>query len=86
MPQRALIINSCPFFFLINERLLPVISNGNLERERAQAGHCGVGHLIHHPVDVLLQQDGKVTGQELERLPVLDYSGVRKDPVHQVSS
>lgn len=63
---------------------LPVISNGHPEREGTQAGHSGAGHIIHHPINVLLQEDGHVTGQKLEWLPVLNDGGIGKDPPHQV--
>lgn len=50
----------------------------------AEAGQGGVGQVIHHPVDVLLQEDGHVAGQRLKGLPVLDDGAVGKDPLHQV--
>lgn len=50
----------------------------------AEASHGGVGQIVHHPVNILFQEDGHVAGQRLKRLPVLNDRGVWKDPLHQV--
>lgn len=52
----------------------------------AEASHSRVGQVIHHPVNILLQQDCHVAGQWFEWLPILYDSGVWKDPLHQVGS
>lgn len=63
---------------------LPVISDGHPERVGAEAGHGRVGQIIHHPVDILFQEDGHVAGQHFKWLPVLYDRGIGKDPLHQV--
>lgn len=64
---------------------LPVFSYGHSVREGAEAGHSGFGHIIHHPVNVLLQQDVHVTGHWLKWLPVLNDGQVGQDTLHEVS-
>lgn len=63
---------------------LPVISNGHPERVGAEASHGRVGQIIHHPVNILFQEDSHVAGQRFKWLPILYDRGIRKDPVHQV--
>lgn len=50
----------------------------------AEASHGRVGQVVHHPVNVLFQEDGHVAGQRFKRLPVLYDGGIGKDPPHQV--
>lgn len=50
----------------------------------AETSHSRVCWIVHHPVNILLQQDRYVAGQEFEWLPVLYDGGVWKDPLNQV--
>lgn len=68
----------------MNLNNLPVISNGHPERVGAEAGHGRVGQIIHHPVNILFQEDGHVAGQQFKRLPVLYDGGIWKNRLHQV--
>lgn len=60
----------------VDVQVVPVFADGHAEGEGAQADHAGAAAVVHHPVDVFLQQDGQVAGRGLEGLPVLNNGGI----------